>query len=204
MDLCWFESNKGKIPIEKGKLFLWDIFWQFSQTFSDLARKTEAVCTGDWVWINILYITLSSSSSGSHANSMPNHCLKYQWDESRREKTEVNHSQQTTQELAYRDLVKYAWIFITRKDALTTNLSRATLKPGNRKLETGIWNPESGIRNLESGIQNSESGTVNRNLESRIRNPELETGKRIQNSESGIRNHESGINESKKTSSSNS
>ena len=57
------------------------------------------------------------------------------------------------------------WIFITRKDALTTNLSRATLKPGNRKPETGNGKPE-------TGIQNSESGTVNRNLESRIRNPD--------------------------------
>ena len=184
MDLCWFESNKGKIPIEKGKLFLWDIFWQFSQTFSDLARKTEAVCTGDWVWINILYITLSSSSSCSHANSMPNHCLKYQWDESRREKTEVNHSQQTTQELAYRDLVKYAWIFITRKDALTTNLSRATLKPGNRKLE--IWN-------LESGIWNPEFRIRNRKPESGIQNPESRTGNRKANPEFGIRNPESRI-----------
>ena len=37
----------------------------------------------------------------------------------------------------------------------------ATLKPGNRKPETGIRNPESGIRNPESGIRNPESGIRN-------------------------------------------
>ena len=42
----------------------------------------------------------------------------------------------------------------------------ATLKPGNRKLESGAGNrnPEFGIRNSESGIRNPESG---------IRNPQI-------------------------------
>ena len=45
---------------------------------------------GDWVLINILYITYISSS-GSHVGSIPNHCQKYQGDESEREK-ELNSS----------------------------------------------------------------------------------------------------------------
>ena len=40
---------------------------------------------GDWVLINILYITYISSS-GSHVGSIPNHCQKNQGDESEREK----------------------------------------------------------------------------------------------------------------------
>ena len=71
MDPCCLRKQQGKIRIEKGKLFLRDIFWQFSQTFSDLVRKTETVCTGDWVRINILYITLSTSSSGSLPDFKP-------------------------------------------------------------------------------------------------------------------------------------
>ena len=53
--------------------------------------------------------------------------LKYQWDKSKREKTEVNNSQQTILKLAYRDLSsmrkhELTWIFITRNDAIATNL----------------------------------------------------------------------------------
>ena len=58
---------------------------------------------------NILLITLSISSSGPHASSIPNHSLKYQGEESRQEKKfHVSQSQQITDKLAYRDLVTYA------------------------------------------------------------------------------------------------
>ena len=52
---------------------------------------------------------MNKHSSGSHASSLHNHSLQYQGDESRREKTEfqVNHSLQTTDKLACRDLTTY-------------------------------------------------------------------------------------------------
>ena len=68
---------------------------------------------------------------------------------------------------------------------------RATIKPRNRKWETGIRKrkPESGIRKIETVIRNPESEIRNpesgiRNPESGIRNPET----RNRNPESGIRN----------------
>ena len=71
---------------------------------------------------------ITNRSSGSHASSLPNHSLKYQGDESRREKKtefQVNHSQQTTVKLAYRDLVTHARINLNFHYAqqLKTNLS---------------------------------------------------------------------------------
>ena len=52
---------------------------------------------------------MSIRSSGSHTSSLHNHSLQHQGDESRREKSEfqINHSQQTTDKLAFRDLTTY-------------------------------------------------------------------------------------------------
>ena len=73
---------------------------------------------------NILLITLSISSSGPHASSIPNHSLKYQGDESRQEKKEtefhVSQSQQVTESWHIATSSRThesTWIFITRNDA---------------------------------------------------------------------------------------